>query len=57
VNSIVACCQSAKLCAQAARDFRSQQLHFQHDFSLLIPNPKSEFLHHISFSRYCNFFN
>ena len=26
VNSIVACCHSAKLCAYAARDFRSQQL-------------------------------
>ena len=25
VNSIVACCHSAKLCAHAARDFRSQQ--------------------------------
>jgi len=25
VNSIVACCHSAKLCAYAARDFRSQQ--------------------------------
>ena len=28
VNSIVACCHSAKLCAYAARDFRSQ--HYQH---------------------------
>jgi len=26
VNSIVACCHSVKLCAHAARDFRSQQL-------------------------------
>jgi len=26
VNSIVACCHSAKLCAHAARDFRSQHL-------------------------------
>jgi len=25
--SIVACCHSAKLCAHAARDFRSQQYH------------------------------
>jgi len=25
MNSIVACCHSAKLCAYAARDFRSQQ--------------------------------
>jgi len=25
VNSIVACCHSAKLCIRAARDFRSQQ--------------------------------
>ena len=28
VNSIVACCHSAKLCAYAARDFRSQQYHY-----------------------------
>ena len=27
VNSIVACCHSAKLCAYAARDFRSQYHH------------------------------
>ena len=27
VNSIVACCHSAKLCAYAAQDFRSQQYH------------------------------
>ena len=27
VNTIVACCYSAKLCAHAARDFRSQQGH------------------------------
>jgi len=28
VNSIVACCHSAKLCAHAARDFRSQHKHW-----------------------------
>ena len=28
VNSVVACCRSAKLCAHAARDFRTQQHEF-----------------------------
>ena len=32
VNSIVACCHGAKLCAYAARDFRSQHCH-----DLLVP--------------------
>jgi len=30
VISIVACCHGAKLCAHAARDFRSQQCHQQY---------------------------
>jgi len=28
--SIVACCHGAKLCAHAARDFRSQQLRYKY---------------------------
>ena len=37
VNSIVACCHSAKLCAYAARDFRSQ--HFKESvFHLMLQN-------------------
>jgi len=35
VNSIVACCHSAKLCAHAARDFRSQHYHPLHWLRLL----------------------
>jgi len=35
VNSIAACCHSAKLCAYAARDFRSQQ-YVGNDFPLLL---------------------
>ena len=33
VNSIVACCHNAKLCAHAARDFRSQQYHIRFSLS------------------------
>ena len=34
VNSIVACCHSTKLCAYAARDFRSQQYQLKWHVSL-----------------------
>jgi len=35
VNSVVACCHSAKLCAHAARDFRSQHLSDRNGMSVV----------------------
>jgi len=38
VKSIVACCHSAKLCAHAARDFRSQQYVSLNSFGIFVRN-------------------
>ena len=42
VNTIVACCHSAKLCAYAARDFRSQQLPIIYPTTILQPSQNTE---------------
>jgi len=52
VNSIVACCHSAKLCAYAARDFRSQHWYAGNVTAAIIHLSNNHFaLHHVSFTK------